>query len=38
MRLELIDIDNETLGLAVRQHQQHASIERVSSSPHHPRY
>ena len=37
MRLKLIDVDNEALGLDLRQHRQHASIDRVCSSPHHHR-
>lgn len=34
MRLELIDVHNEALGLDVSQHQQYASVERICISPH----
>jgi hypothetical protein len=37
MRLELIDIDNEALGLDLSQDQKHTSAERFRSSPHHHR-
>ena len=37
MRLKLIDVDNEALGLAIYQYQQQASVGQVCSSPHHHR-